>query len=274
MSYPIQPTSQPSAPPVPSTEPSGSPTDAEIRALATQLADMADPGITPAQYLKGVVTATDYSTMTATITLQGSTNTIAGVKIDSGATAVVGDVVNVVMQGTALLIVSRSSALSSSTDSAGGWIKPTLGSGFTHNGNSEGDFMYRLYNGGGTMRVEYKGAVAISGTPTAVLGSALGTSYRPSAKRRILVNGVFVSFNTDGTIALDTSAFPAHVHSLGTSGGASNDHTHNSYDPQNALYYTTTGGSTGHTHAMGNSTGTTSGGTPSFLSFHGVFYYL
>jgi hypothetical protein len=269
MSYPIQPTSQPSTPPVPSTEPDASPSDAEIRALATQLADMADPGITPAQYLKGVVTATDYSTMTATITLEGSTSTIAGVKIDSGATAVVGDVVNVIKQGTALLIVSRSSALSSATDTLGGWIKPTLGSGFTHNGNSEGDIQYRLVNDNGDMRMDWQGCAAISGTPTALLGSALATSYRPSAKRRILVNGVFVVFGTDGTVTLDTSAFPAHVHSLGTSGGGGDVHDHSHAAQVQEVSFVET-----HVHAMGSSTGTTSGGTPSFLSFHGVFYYL
>lgn len=271
--------------PIPMPAPSGTPTDAEIRALAQQLQSMSTPDFTAAALLKGVVVSSNLTVQpsTASITLMGSSTQIDNVMIADNVTAVAGDVVNVTMQGSNIQITGRVAA---GAGDNGGWTDATLSSGFTHNGDSGGNVQYRLIQDNGAAKMQWRGVAAVANSNTTVV-SGLGTSFRPSVQRKLIVargmgNGnafldVQLQFTTSGTVVLqgNTYTFPAHTHSLGQSDSQDTASTVSHSHGGAVAVSTITHDDGFHSHAMGNSTGT-SGATalPDWVSFNGVEYFL
>ena len=72
------------------------------------------------------------------------------------------------------------------------WVQPALASGFTHNGNANGNFRYRRVNLFGEVAVFLEGAVGVTYSPgipnSGVLtASALPPEYRPSTLRTVTI---------------------------------------------------------------------------------------
>lgn len=280
MSTPIDPTSTTS--PVPIQQPSSSPTDAEIRALASKLTSMADIG--PYVVLsQAVVTAVDPSGMppTATIALSGSSTPVAGIRFLSSYTPVVSDTVQVLKQSNSILILGHAADTNTTTETDGGWQTPTLASGFTSNGNSNGDIKYRRVMDNGVWKMQWKGSLAHT-SGTTILGTALGADYRPSAKRSILVsrdvqggsNDCQIDFNTDGTMTLvggttgpsgTSSEAGDHSHTV------FDDHTHSHGGAVAVTSFADSGTDTqgGHTHTVGATVV-----TPTWIGLNMVEYFL
>ncbi|MFJ5973506.1 hypothetical protein [Streptomyces sp. NPDC093060] len=69
------------------------------------------------------------------------------------------------------------------------WTQPTLATGFTHDGNTNGNVQYRLVTIQGTNFVEWRGGLGITYASNAIqnsgnfLSSALGVSFRPPSTR-------------------------------------------------------------------------------------------
>lgn len=270
MSFPEEPTNQN---PVPMPAPGSDPSDAEIRALAQQLQAMATPDFTPSALLKGTVISSNLTTQpsTASITLMGSSTQIDDVLIADNVTAVAGDVVNVTMQGSNIQITGRVSA---GAGANGGWTQATLSSGFSHNGDSQGNVEYRLIQDNGSAKMQWRGAAAVSNSNTTVV-SGLGTSFRPSVQRKLLAargmgNGasvldVQIQFTTAGAVVIagGTYAMPAHSHYLGYT------------DTQLSGYLSQAGSDLGHAHYMGSNIDTSGSlALPDWVSFNGVEYFL
>lgn len=260
----------------------------QINSLASAL-NTTDSGYATSSSRKAVVTAVDYTTTppTATINISGDTTDIPGILMTDSVAPMVGDTVNVLVQGPSYLIVSR-------TATDGGWLTPGLQTGFTTNGDSQGNLQYRMIRDNGSLKMQWQGAVAVSGASTLVV-SGLATTYHPSSQRKLIVprgmgNGnavldIQVVFSTGGavTIAGGTYTFPAHVHTLGNSGNENEFHHHPVYvgatGADTFTYadndYVPSTGAAGHTHSLGNSTGTTgSTALPDWVSFNGVEYFL
>lgn len=290
MSTPITPADN--AAPVPQQQPS---TDtAEIRALAMQLTAMttSPPGAVLSQ---AVVTAVDLAGTppTATITLSGSTTPVPGVRFLSSYTPVVSDTVQVVKQSNSILILGHTADTGTASATDGGWQTPSLASGFTTNGNSNGPAQYRRVMDNGVWKVQWIGSLGHTGTSTTILSAALPANYRPSAKRSILVsrdvqggsNVAQIDFNTDGTMSL----VGATTGPSGTTGTESANHTHflGSSDTQLSGYLSQGGSDLGHAHGLGTSytevyasnthTHTLSGATvvdPTWIGLNHVEYFL
>ena len=69
------------------------------------------------------------------------------------------------------------------------WTQPTLATGFTHDGNTNGNVQYRLVTIQGTNFVEWRGGLGITYASNSIqnsgnfLASALGVSFRPPSTR-------------------------------------------------------------------------------------------
>jgi hypothetical protein len=254
-----------------------------IRNLATQVNRLGKQ-VRSNEVRKATVVAVNYSStgITADVNLSGDTSVVVpALNVVQGVSPAVGDTVNVLKQGPTMVVASQVGAPDT------GWVTPTLGTGFSHNGDSGGSVQYRLINDQGSMKMQWQGVAAVTGSNTSVLSAALPSQYRPSAQRKLITargmgNGnafldVQVQFTTSGTVVIqgNTYTFPAHVHSLGTSATENAAHDHDSYNPEDGLYYLSTTENESHAHAMGNSTGT-SGATalPDWISFNGLEYFL
>lgn len=210
--------------------PGNAPTEADIRALAMQLTSMSTPDFQASALLKGTVVSSDFtvSPSIASITLMGSTTVIDGVLIADNVTAVAGDVVNVTMQGTKIQITGRVAAAAGDN---GGWTQATLSSGFTHNGDSQGNVEYRLIQDNGSAKMQWRGCAAISNANTTVV-TGLDASLRPSVQRKLLgargmgngnsllniqfqfttAGAVVISGGTYTSVTTDTASTVAHSH--------------------------------------------------------------
>lgn len=72
------------------------------------------------------------------------------------------------------------------------WTKPTLVSGYTHNGNSNGDFRWRKVNLFGETAIFLEGAIGVTYSPDipnggVFLASPLPTSARPTSLRTVSI---------------------------------------------------------------------------------------
>jgi hypothetical protein len=154
----------------------------------------------------------------ATVTAVGTDGTVTadGIKVRRMETyqlPVVGDVI----------VISRSSSgswvahgrLSAGADSS--WVKPSLVSGFAHDGNSNGDVMYRVVVIAGTRMMQWRGGIGITYTSNTIpnsgniLTTPLGASLRPPSRRSVTVAcsaftssslSLKVDFQTDGTVQI------------------------------------------------------------------------
>lgn len=270
-----------------------------IRDLATEIAKQTLLDFDPATLRKGTVVsiATTAAPPTLGITISGDTTEIPGVRYYEHYAPAVGDVVHVIKQGTDLVALGKIAEQYTAT----GWTVLTLGSGFSHNGNDNGNVRYRRVWDNGSWKMQWRGGASLTGLPTAVVTTPLATGYRPVDRATAIVardaigaNAVKLDFNTDGTITLvggttvpsitsaviaaHTHSGPAHTHSgpshshtvftshqqdIGATGGTSQSHTH-SY----------TGGTTGgqsqshthtlnHTHEMDDTSSNGTGATSS-----------
>jgi hypothetical protein len=105
--------------------------------------------------------------------------------------------------------------LSAGSDTS--WVKPSLVSGFAHDGNGNGDVQYRVVVIGGTRMMQWRGGVGITYTSNTIpnsgniLTTPLGASLRPSSRRSITAPcsaftssslSLKVDFQTDGTVQI------------------------------------------------------------------------
>lgn len=96
-----------------------------------------------------------------------------------------------------VIVVSQSSSgnwiahgrLASAADQA--WTTVTLATGFTHNGNSNGDVQYRMLVVGGTRFMQWRGGLGITYASNSIqnggdsLSAALATTFRPVSARSL-----------------------------------------------------------------------------------------
>lgn len=97
------------------------------------------------------------------------------------------------------------------------WTQPTLATGFTHDGNSNGNVQYRKITIQGTDYMEWRGGLGITYASNAIqnsgnfLASALGVSFRPPSTRSMTGAcsaasssslSLKIDFRTDGTTSI------------------------------------------------------------------------
>lgn len=254
----------------------------EIKELADQLAQQADLGFNPATLIKGVITASNPTGTppNVSLTLSGDTTTpIDLVRYIDSYSPVVGDTVLVGKQGLDIFVLGQMN--DEGTGTANGWTAPTLSSGFTTGGNSNGNVEYRLVIDNGERKMQWRGSVAHTGTNTSIM-TALATTFRPAARRSIVTArqwetgsaAVHLDFNTDGTVTLTGAT-------VGGSGTVEiPDHAHTGLTDYRLDGYLSQAGSN-LIHAHGIFTTSFSpidvGGAtthPSWVSFNGIEYFL
>lgn len=261
----------------------------DIRALASQLADATSLSFDPATVRKGTVTAHNPNAAPPNISVQlsGDTETtIDAVRYLDSYSPVVNDTVLIIKQGTDIFALGQLN--DSSNSPANGWIQPTLSSGFTSNGNSNGALEYRLVIDAGERKMQWRGAVSHTGTNTAIIsaGNVLAADYRPTARRTLILardegggsNGVKVDFNTDGSVSMiGATTAPSGSGSTGSAGtgstGAAGDthaHSHGGAVLLTSFGETHVHSGPSHTHTMGS----LSVDHPTWISFNGTEYFL
>jgi len=277
------------------TTPAGA-TPSQIRDLAAAI--NAPPyNFDPGYMRKGIISAIDLGDAntppTVTVFLSGDTTTpIAGVYLAANYSPQVGDMVMLYKQGNEFLAQSTVASSSGGT----GWTKVGLSSGNAHNGNSNGDIMYRRVLDNGAWKIQWQGGLSYGGSAS-ILSAALPSDCRPSVKRSLVTArevqsgsvAIGLDFYTDGTVHIvgeNNGPLSAGSHShfadfgVSVSGGASvsggtggasagTAHTHG---------FSGSGSSSGSGDASGN---TNSGGShshavnsPSWVGFNGVEYFL
>lgn len=274
----------------------------EISQLVDQLAKP-DLPFDPTTIRKGTITAFNPTNTPPSVdlTLSGDdTTTVSAVRYLDSYSPVVGDTVLIVKQGTDIVVLGQ--IHDGSTGADGGWQTPTPSTGFTNNGNSNGNPAYRLVVDNGDLKVQWKGSVAHTGTNTAIFAAAqVPAPYRPASTRNMLTardpgggaNGVGIQFNTDGSVTLIGPTTFGNVNggntgtATGTSGSTSINATDLS-DYQLCGYLSLAGSDLchahnttvvgAHTHTLGSHTHTfTPTGAvadPTWISFNGIEYFL
>lgn len=302
---PIDPV-DPTPTPVPEPLPTSAPTDAEIRELA---AVISAPQLTfdPLTARKGVVTAiaTTATPPTISITISGDTTVIDGVRFWSSYTPQVGQTVTLGKQGSDIWAMGSIVDLPAASD-GGGWTTATLGSGFSHNGNSGGTVQYRRVMDNGAWKMQWQGVAARS-SGTLLLSAALPAEYRPTAKRPLNAgrdpgggsNATLVEFNTSGTVdivsagqtaspsaggATSGSTGSASTGSTGSTGstltqGTGNAVSGNGADPNHfhfdfAAHSHSISTSGSHTHSISSASHGHTVLAPVWISFNGLEYFL
>jgi hypothetical protein len=97
------------------------------------------------------------------------------------------------------------------------WTTPSLATGFTHDGNSNGNVQYRLVTIDGTQYVEWRGGLGITYASNSIqnsgnfLNTPLAAAFRPPSLRSLTAAcsatassslSLKVDFRTDGTAAV------------------------------------------------------------------------
>lgn len=286
MTLPIDPT-VPSVPATPEPTPAPPPTDAAISALAAQLNQLADAQANAAVVKKGVITASNptFSPPDVSLTLSGDTTVINAVRYIDSYSPVVGDTVLLIMQSATMFVLGQMNDTTVTGDAKNGWTPfPTLGSGFTSAGGSA---LYRLIQENGDRKIECRGAINISGTPTAVC--TMPTEARPAATRTVLcatssLPGTLF-FNSSGAVTFQPTTVGGAI--TGTS-SASSGPVSSGADTQSTVSHSHGGAvalttithddgvhshNVDHSHTAGSFTspGSTA---PTFFSLEGIEFYL
>jgi hypothetical protein len=282
----------------------------DLRDLATILAPKDEVRVS---IIKGIVTAVALTGSPPTITVQVSGDTsvdIPGVRFIDSYSPVVGDTVMMLKQGSEFFGLGQMNDTGAGT--ANGWTIATLNTGFTHHGNSNGQYEFRVVVDNGDRKLQMRGSVALTNT-TATAICTLPVGMRPTTKRSLLVardvqggsNVAQIDINTDGTVVLvgaktaptggaasdpttgtssigvtvnsfvlNTSTHSGHTHWLSDwLGGPPRDFTP---DPGNGAHSHTVpahGHGMAHTHEHPH-THTNTVAHPTWLSFNGVELYL
>ncbi|MGW2206748.1 hypothetical protein [Streptomyces sp. NPDC001774] len=189
--------------------------------LASEIYRIASPAADFATLRKAVVTSVDTASTPPVLGVQvsGDTNSVQGVRFMDNWTPRVGATVVLIKQGSDIC------AWGHVADQAGSghWQNVTLASGFSHDGNSNGNVQYRRVYDNGSWKMQWRGGAGLTGTPTTILNSALSAEFRPSSKRSVLVArnvqggsplSAQIDFATDGTALLIVSP------TVGNAGGA------------------------------------------------------
>lgn len=312
MTSPIEPPVDPESPPTPSEAPGPPPLDDEIRQLAAALAPPVEEALSARKAVIEAVALGNSSTApTVQVTLGGVS--ISSIRVAASYTPTVGDTALLLKQGNeffaAFKIQDVGTAVASSL--GGGFIKPTLNSGHAHNGNSNGDLMYRRVLDNGAWKIQWQGGISLGGSDTILsAGNALASEYRPLSRRSLVISrevagavAIFVDFNTDGTVAVvgategpsgsTGSASPGtntqgpfavdHSHG-GSTGQAGDSHAHSHGGAVPLTSFGETHGHSipssnfdigSHSHTVNSHTHTMGSVTrPTFISFNGVEYFL
>lgn len=263
----------------------------QIRSLATVLKK--DDTVC-ARIVKAVITAANPAASPPSIDVQigGDTSTtVKEVRYLDSYTPVVGDTCLIIQQGADVFALGTVDDSTEGT-SANGWQTPTLNSNYTTNGNSNGPLLFRMVNDNGDRKVQFKGSVALTGSP----GSAICTlpaAYFPSAKRSLLVsrtpsggsNVEQVDVQVDGQIVRvgstigitgvtlsstsTSSGEPVSGHGTGTGGEALTDVNDAAGDPHKHQF--------GHHHDTSAHTHTPTSvavTAPTWIGFSGVEYFI
>jgi hypothetical protein len=134
--------------------------------------------------------------------------------------------------GETLLVADGSDSLQFGSTTIGlvqNWTSPTLASGYTGNGNSNGTPQYRVINILGTKFVQWRGGLNLTYSGTTIansgkpLAAALISDYRPASKRTVTagcslasssLSSLKLDFDTDGTfdvVGTGTGVLPPWV---------------------------------------------------------------
>lgn len=256
----------------------------ELRALAIE---MQKPEFTfeACTFRKGIITAVaDGPPPSVSLQISGDTaTTISGVRRLEGYTPIVGQTVLILKQGSEIMALGHI-AVSEET----GWTLATLQSGFTHDGNNNGNLMYRKVRDHGADKIQWKGAVDRN-TGSTVTNLPVG--FRPASARSLVAarndsggsNVVRVDFWEGGDVNLfGLSAAPNMFDSMGSSTYDHPAHSHGGAtgvtDPADGLanahshsISSTDFASHSHSHSL---TVTASVSEPNWISFNGLEYFL
>lgn len=203
------PVNQPTAGEVSIPQPGPSPTDAQVNALASQLKSMVDAASAGSVQLSQATVAATALTATpptVSVTMSGSTVQIDGVSFMEGYTPAVGDNVDLLKQGNAILVLGHVADVGTGTSTNGGWAA----SGIT-------GISYRKVIDNGAFKVQFTG----SGTATSASLFTLPVGFRP-AVTRILPGAAFlanfgvcnVQITTGGVATLVSDQGGGHIHGV------------------------------------------------------------
>lgn len=258
----------------------------------------------PATIRKGTITAANFtaSPPSVDLTISGDdTATISAVRYIDSYSPVVGDTVLIIKQGTDIVVLGQINDSGVGADN--GWQTPTPSTGFTNNGNSNGNPAFRLVVDNGDLKIQWKGSVAHTGTNTTIFAAAqVPAGFRPASTRNLItardsgggLASVGLQFNTDGSVTLvgatafgNPSGGATGSNAGGTTGSTSINATDLS-DYQICGYLSQAGSDLchahnttvvgAHTHSFGSHTHTypSTGGIadPVWISFNGIEYFL
>lgn len=274
----------------------------QIRSLATVLGKT--DGTPTASITKAAVTAVNLAATPPSLDCQvgGDTSTtVAGVRFLDSYSPVVGDTCLIVRQGADIFALGHVDDSNEGT-AANGWTAPTLNSGYATNGNTNGALLYRVVLDNGDRQVQFKGSVALSGSPGSAIFT-LPTGFRPASKRSLLVardpgggsNVEQIDIQTDGqvvrvgsTIGVTGTASSGSGTTGGTATSTGEPVSGYGYNGSEALTGSADGTIGQHQHGMGHHhdtashTHTTPAHThtmvnvvaPVWISFHGVEFFL
>jgi hypothetical protein len=144
------------------------------------------------QLVYGVVSAVSATTPTVSVTLQGTSTVIAGVKYDSTLAFAVGDVVRCARAGTDLFVMGKIATIPTAWIVIGSGGAPALGSGWTQFNASYNPLAIRRL--GDIVRM--RGSMSASGSGAATTVFTLPTGYRP-------VLNYLLPFPASGGVSLD-----------------------------------------------------------------------
>lgn len=244
-----------------------------VRDLAAQLNQDPLP-YTPPQIVKGVITAfaSGATPPTVSLTLSGDTAVTDGVRFLESYSPTIGDTVAICKTGPDIFIMGAYA------NGASNWTQPTLSSGFTHNGASNGNVQFRCVWDNGSLKMQWKGAAARTANTLIVAAAQVPSILWPTAQRnasctRGMGNGnalpnAQLVFKTDGTVNLDGHNYTitdTHTHGLGSS------------DVQLSGYLSLNSSDLGHAHGLGSSGSPSVGiGIPAadWVGFNSVEYFL
>lgn len=282
MTSPVDPSVDPTQPPVASPAPGSAGMDDEIRQLARAL-NVQVPDALSAR--KAVVTAVDLGNASAapSVTVDLSGVSVASVRLAASYTPVVGDTVLLLKQGNEFFAAFKIQDIGSKSDEdAGGWITASLNG--AHSVQGSATVMYRRVMDHGSWKMQWKGAVDYGSGTTTLLASPLAAEYRPSVARQLTVarsvtggaTTCRIDANTDGTLTF----WPTSTIDLGNSGYAGG-YTH-SHGGATGVTDPTDGLANAHSHAIFDSSssdhnhdlGTATSDDPPWIGMDGVEYFL
>lgn len=286
MTSPTEPPVDPQAPPVASPSPGASAMDEEIRQLARALNVQQQDALSGRKATIDTISLGDASTApTVQVNLGGIL--IPGVRLAASYTPNVGDTVLLLKQGNeffaAFKIQDKGTAVANSLD--GGWTKVTFNSGHGHNGNSNGDVLYRRVLDNGAWKMQWQGAMTLGASDTLVSGgNALAADWRPKSRRTVVVArdatdalSVKLDFNTDGTIALVGATLGQSISSTspGTDSALTSSYVEHSHGGAVAVAgITHNDGYHSHTVNSHSHGGATTVARPAYVTFNSIEYFL